>query len=127
LPDAAASTSAIGISLVMVSSGAFAAMDAEGSQLLVQVGAFDAECLRGARDVPVELGEPDADELALDLLAELAQALAGVAAEIDRGDRTALVRLAGLTRRTWATEIRRQIFLADHLVAHDDEALDDVA
>src|SRR5256885_11288665 len=35
---------------------------------------LDAERLRGARDVPLELGEPDADELALDLLAELAQA-----------------------------------------------------
>src|SRR5438477_6958252 len=100
-------------------------MDAERAQLLVQVRTLDPERLRGARDVPLELGEPDANELALDLLAELAQALAGVATEIDRGDRTALVRLAGLTRRTWATEIRRQIFLADHLVAHDDEALDD--
>src|SRR5262245_9584370 len=98
-------------------------MDAERAQLLVQVRAFDAESLRGARDVPVELGESDADELRLHFLAELAQALARVAAEIDRGHRTRLVRLAALPGGARPAQIRRQILLADHLVAHDHESL----
>src|SRR5438874_927503 len=67
-----------------------AAVDAERAQLLVQVGALDAERLRGARDVPLVLGELDADELALDLLAELAEGLVRVAAEVDRRLRTGL-------------------------------------
>src|SRR5690606_24454657 len=62
------------------SAGALAAVDAERAQLLVQVGALDAERLRRTRDVPIELRESDADELALHLFAELAQALARVAA-----------------------------------------------
>src|SRR5688572_12691112 len=112
-------------SLVMISSLALSAVDAEGAQLLVQVRALDAERLGGARDVPVELGEPDADELGLHLLAELAQALAGVATEVDRGLRAgAGARQAAGAR---AAEVRRQILLADHLVGHDDEPLDDVA
>src|SRR5262245_8380721 len=106
------------------SAAALAAVDAERAQLLVEVGALDAERLRGARDVPVELGQPDPDELRLDLLAELAQALARVAPEIDCRDRSALVTPA---RRPRTAEVRRQILLADDLVAHDDEALDDVA
>jgi hypothetical protein len=69
------------------SSAALATVDAERAQLLVQVRTFDAESLCGTRDVPLELREPDANELRLHLFAELAQALAGVAAEIDRGRR----------------------------------------
>src|SRR4051794_11082243 len=56
---------------VLAAGAALAAMDAEGAQLLVQVGALDPERLGGSRDVPLELGEPDADELRLDLLAKL--------------------------------------------------------
>src|SRR5687768_16176584 len=97
--------------VIATATAALAAMDAECAQLLVQVRAFDAERLRGARDVPLELGEPDADELRLDLLAELAERLAGVAAEIDRGDGAGLVaRAAGRAR---SAEVRRQILFAD--------------
>src|SRR5262245_42806745 len=101
--------------MVVAAAAALAAVDAERAQLLVQVRPLDAERLRGARDVPVELGEPDADELRLDLLAELAQALAGVAPEIDRGLRPGLLPRA---RRARPAEVRRQVLLADHLVRH---------
>src|SRR5215470_12646287 len=58
LPHAtSASAATTVIHLLMVSSGALAAMNAEGAQFLVQVRALDPERLRGARDVPVELGE----------------------------------------------------------------------
>src|ERR1051326_3429762 len=89
LPHATNASAATAIHLFMISSGALAAMNAEGAQFLVQVRTLDPERLRSARDVPVELGQPDADELALDLLAELAQALARIAAEVDRGVRSA--------------------------------------
>src|SRR5262245_11884012 len=59
------------------------AHDAERAHLLVEVGALDAEGLSGARDVPVVFRELVADEVALDLLAELAQGPARVAREID--------------------------------------------
>src|SRR5688572_13978528 len=106
---------------------ALTAMDAECAELLVQVRAFDAERLRGARDVPVELGEPNPNELRLHFFAELAQALARIAAEIDRGDRSGVTGAAGLTGRARSTEVGRQILFANHFVAHDDEPLDDVA
>src|SRR6185436_4200649 len=90
---------------VMVAAAALAAVDAERAQLLVQVRALDPERLCRARDVPVELRQPDPDELRLDLLAELAQALARVATQIDRRLR------AGrplLSRRARPAEVRRQ-------------------
>src|SRR5688572_29038245 len=50
-----------------------AAFDGVRTDLLVQVGAFDAEEHRGARDVPSGAAERVDDVLALGLLAELAQ------------------------------------------------------
>src|SRR3569623_1103245 len=125
LPHAAITTSNT-IVLFMISSLSFTSMNAEGTQLLVQVRSLDAERLRRSRDVPVELREPDADELALDLLAELAQRFSRVAPEVDRRDRPGV---AGLLRAGGPrpAEVRRQILLADHLVAHDHEPLDDIA
>src|SRR5262249_48605383 len=104
LPASAALPSQAPELFVLAAAGVLAAMDAVRAQLLVQVGVFDAERLRGSRDVPVELGEADPDELALDLLAELAQALAGVAAEIDRRLRARLRARAGRAR---TAEVRR--------------------
>src|SRR6185436_6467570 len=58
LPEMRARTS-----VMVIAPAALAAVDTERAQLLVQVRALDPERLRGSRDVPVELGQPDPDEL----------------------------------------------------------------
>src|SRR3569623_2874940 len=115
LPHAAITTSNT-IVLFMISSLSFTSMNAEGTQLLVQVRSLDAERLRRSRDVPVELREPDAYELALDLLAELAQRFSRVAPEVDRRDRPGV---AGLQRAGGPrpAEVRRQRHNTGHLEA----------